>query len=123
MQCKIHGGFLPEPRSQRENDAVSDLMPTGCYVLLGMTDRDNEGTWLWDSDHTPVIWTNWSNWTDTREPNEPNGQTSQNCAVLTNYYEPNDVFGSPLGIWGDIQCEVNDEVPWCRQIVCQKERE
>ena len=85
-----------------------------------MTDRDDEGTWLWDSDHTPVIWTNWANWTHYAD--EPNGQTRQNCAVLMNYYEPNHVIGSPLGIWGDMDCANNEEVP-CRQIVCQKDSE
>ena len=122
MQCKKHGGFLPEPRSARENDAVSKLTPKGCHVLLGMTDRHNEGTWLWDSDHTKVIWTKWAKWTNPASSNEPNGHRSQNCALLMNYYEPNDVIGSNVGIWGDVQCDVNLMVP-CGQIVCQKQRE
>ena len=115
-----HGGILPEPKNAWENAALSALTPTGCHVLLGMTDRVNEGTWRWDSDRTIVTWTKWANWT--HDSNEPNGQTQSNCAVLMNYYEPNHVIGSPLGIWGDMDCANNEEIP-CRQIVCQKESE
>ena len=55
--CHDLGGFLPEPRYEVENQFLDNLQ-TDTFAL-GMTDRDVEGQWVWDSDGSPVIWTGW----------------------------------------------------------------
>ena len=101
-KCRKHGGILPEPRSQEENKFLSGLDYNGVF-LLGMNDRETEGTWVWDSDSTPVIYQNW-------QMDEGSYNTDANCAVM---YRQAD--------WGDISChsEVWIEV-WNKILICQK---
>ena len=73
-KCLENGGILPEPRSQQENEF---LMGLGVYeIILGMNDRETEGTWVWDSDSTPLIYQNWTCY-------DGNSGTEYNCASMT----------------------------------------
>ena len=54
-KCKQHGGILPEPRSQEENEFLNNL--NSDTFVLGMNNKETEGTSLvWDSDGTPVVY-------------------------------------------------------------------
>ena len=98
-KCLEHGGILPEPRSQEENEF---LMGLGVYeIILGMNDRETEGTWVWDSDSTPVIYQNWGYYNGTRG-------TEHNCAV----------FGV-MGFLHDIACQ-NGIRAGNKKMICQK---
>ena len=108
-QCEENGGILPEPRNAQENEFLNGLN-TGMF-LLGLTDKEQEGNWVWDSDGTPVNYTNWVN--------EPFKGEEANCAVMlrnnAQIYDGNqwtdvDCTSKNLGISGhhlikDIICE------------------
>ena len=70
-KCYDHGGFLPEPRDEQENDFFDSL--DSKPFALGMSDRDSEGTWLWESDGARVGFTLWYG-------GRPQGGNRQNCA-------------------------------------------
>ena len=88
--CLQHGGILPEPRSQVDNDFLNSLNTD--MFLLGLRDVETEDSWQWDSDGTPVLYTNW------RPNGSPNGGLTENCAFV---YRNKENLG-PL--WGDLPC-------------------
>ena len=83
-----------------------------------MTDRKEEGNWLWESDQTPVEWANWGRWKDERYGQEPNGGNEQNCGVLM-HPNPNMVVGKSVAIWGDKAC-VTSLGAKCIKLICQR---
>ena len=87
--CLQHGGILPEPRSQEENDFLNSLNTN--MFLLGLRDVVTDGSWLWDSDGTPVLYTNW-------RPDQPDGGNRENCAFVN-------MDRKNLGpVWDDFLC-------------------
>ena len=95
--CHSHGGMLPEPRSEGENQFLdslgSDMFP------LGMTDRDVEGRWIWDSDQSNVTWTKWAPSTK-----KYRGRTGFDCALMIRRYT--DGKRRPdAGKWSVILCD------------------
>ena len=104
--CLQHGGILPEPRSSEENEFLNSLNTD--LFLLGMSDVETEGTWLWDSDGTPVVWTNWS-------PTDPPGGTDENCAAMLR------TLGNAGPEWATLLCAYTsayDEI--AKSLICQK---
>ena len=103
-QCAKHNAMLPEPRSQQENDFVNSLTVDYLF-LLGINDKKKEGTWVWDSDATPVVYENWY-------PGEPtNHGNSEHCGVM---------MGK---MWWDINClydKQRDSYP--KVLICQQKR-
>ena len=99
--CQDLGGFLPEPRDERENQFLFSLDAE--TFSLGMTDRLQEGEWLWDSDGQPVTWTKWIS-------KEPNGKNRENCvAVWTD------------GEWQDVSCLSNHNIrARSTRLICQR---
>ena len=73
--------------------------------LLGLTDRDVEGQWVWASDGTPVTWTSWIEWK--HKKHAPNGGSRENCAHMmrTNAIG---LAGHRSEGWGDDNCDGND---------------
>ena len=67
--------ILPEPKDVGESSFVQNLNPG--KVFLGMTDTATEGTWVWGSDGSRVLWTNWLS-----AQGEPDGGVKQNCAIM-----------------------------------------
>jgi len=57
---------------------------------LGATDRQNEGTWVWDKTETKVTYTDWQ----TGEPNNYGGD--QNCLLIKRGYKYK---------WDDSECD------------------
>ena len=107
-QCLHNGGNLPEPRSKEQNDFLHDLNTK--MFLLGMSDSQTEGTWLWDSDNTPVIYTNWHD-----IHGATNGATSINCAVMMKHYEKGQA------LWGDLPCRSNSYMDgFGKSLICQR---
>ena len=112
QMCHNHGGFLPEPRDQREN-LFLDSLGTEMFVL-GMTDRLQEGRWIWESDQTPVTWTGWIF-------TEPNGGSSANCAVMTGTrYSQHE--GHRTDGWIDYNCNSREEFGrnTSKSLICQR---
>ena len=70
-RCEILGGYIPEPKSQLENDNLHSL-PIATNFYLGMSDN-HMATWLWEKDLTKVTWTNWDS---------PPYDTAKNCSVM-----------------------------------------
>ena len=109
QQCHNHGAILPEPRNETQNLFLDKL---GSHKFaLGMTDRVEEGTWVWESDGTPVTWFKW--WGN-YHPNEPDGGSAENCAFM---------FSIGYGPWLDYNCSKPRHKP--RQgarnsLVCQR---
>ena len=117
QRCDNLGGFLPEPRDEQENQFL-DWLDTDMFAL-GMTDRKVEGQWVWESDGSPVTWTNWVYWPKYREI-EPNGGTYQNCALMLRYSETW-ADGHKHDGWGDYPCNSSDVVRReKRSLICQK---
>ena len=97
--CHNHGGFLPEPRDEGENQFL-DSLDTEMF-LLGMTDRDVEGQWIWQTDGSIVTWFRWVQWTDRSQP--PNGGSQQNCALMLRG-QGSEFSGHTTDSWADYTC-------------------
>ena len=87
--CTQEGGMLPEPRSEEENDFLGTL--TSDWFALGMNDEETHGTWVWNSDDSPVSWTNW-------HPGQPSGGDFIKCAAVKK------AGTNGGGTWADIAC-------------------
>ena len=92
--CEEVGGILPEPRTSDGYRFLSSLNTRMFH--LGMSDESEEGRWLWDSDGSPVIWTNWES-----RFLEPTGGRQKNCAIVSQQLPP----GGGLKTWNAADCE------------------
>ena len=114
--CSEYGGFLPEPKDEQENQFL-DSLDTDMFAL-GMTDRKEEGVFVWDSDGSPVTWTSWIKWTATHS--EPNGGPDSNCVIMARgMYSEN--VGHRTDGWVDYNC---NSYPYYKSqpksLICQK---
>lgn len=86
--CHSLGGYLATISSQEENDFlygyIESLDITSAY--FGLTDKDVEGTWIWENGETST----YRNW----HSGEPNGQNSNEDYAMF-YYKFSD------GTWND----------------------
>ena len=109
--CHNHGGFLPEPRDEQENQFLYDLSTK--TFTLGMTDRDVEGQWVWSSDGSSVAWLPWDVSKTVTSAAEPNGGSSAGCAIMMRSYA--------LSSWADYPCASTayfNTQP--RSLICQR---
>ena len=114
-RCQQHGGMLPEPRSQQENDFLDELGTS--MFTLGMQDTVSEDVWRWDTDRSEVIFQAW-------RPGQPgNGADAlgvpEDCAVMGRDYS--DVSGGPTWSWDDLPCDSDsywDGKP--KSLICQR---
>ena len=103
QMCAKHGAMLPEPRSRTENEFLKTLTSADLF-LLGMNDRKEEGSWVWDSDGTPVVFTDW-------ETGEPNNLGVEHCGVMI------------YGRWFDMRCGDHPGLmTYTRVLICQQKR-
>jgi len=76
--CEENGGMLVEPRTRRQtrviNKMIKKLAGDKSY-WTGLTDKANEGTFLWESDNSEVSYSNWNKW-------EPNNLWNEDCVQL-----------------------------------------
>ena len=84
--CSALSATLVSIGDAAENSTVSTLTG-GATVWIGLTDRDVEGTWVWESGEA-VSYTSWNS-------GEPNDSGGEDC-VHTNY--------GGTGGWNDISC-------------------
>ena len=113
--CHSHGGMLPEPRSEGENQFLDNL---GSDVFpLGMTDRKVEGQWIWDSDQSPVIYTSWYVGQSLKKA-APKRGTDKNCALMIRRYGGSTTKDNHDD-WADYACDEKLETT-PKSLVCQR---
>ena len=110
--CAAKEAILPEPRSEAENQFLVDL--EGELSPLGMNDDEVEGTWVWNSDGSPVVFNNF-------ESGEGRDGAAENCALLGRHIEK---VGKMTDDWHDVPCESTD---WfdsrpTKRLICQRGR-
>ena len=93
-QCEEKLAILPEPRNAEENAFINGLNTR--MFKLGLTDRHNEGLWEWESDGTPVNYTNWAH----GEPRKHD--TSEDCVVMMRFWAL--TKGDRPDQWADVDC-------------------
>ena len=110
--CHDLGGFLPEPRDERENQFLDSLCTD--MFQLGLTDRDVEGQWVWDSDGSLVTWESWI-W------NEPDGGLNENCMVMARTWQTSKAGHRSEG-WIDVLCQSELEyyTNFPKNLICQR---
>ena len=91
--------MLPEPKSYKENKFLNSM--DTLTFFLGTTRNDNH-SWVWDSDGSRVTWTIW----------DP-VKRSHDCAYMKRNTEENT---SDKMRWSSVECSVNN-VP--RTTVCE----
>ena len=78
--CENAGGMIFEPRNEMITKAVINHF--GLFdVWLGIHNNTDDGTFVFESDGTPVEWTNWAN----RKPSkrhERDETGEENCALV-----------------------------------------
>ena len=80
--CARYGGILPEPNTYQENHFIAGL--DAQVFLLGMNDKESEGTWRWDSNDRRVGWL----YLAARYPPRglyQNRRSNENCVVMFKY--------------------------------------
>ena len=99
--CTNIGGILYEPRDQDVMQIVINQAQTASLgeFWIGINDMENEGTFVYDSDSSPLSFTNWKS----GEPN--NANSGEDCAIV-NFY----------GKWVDLHC-----TDYKRSTVCVRE--
>ena len=105
-QCESDGTFLAIPRSQAENDFISDLiLQEGIYqIWIGINDIKQEGLFV-GVDGSEISWTNWNH----GEPNNWNHGEYDEDGV--------EFWGHHNGGWNDVKilesrafiCSINIE--------------
>ena len=65
----MRGARLASIHSAAQNDAVWNLVGEHGVVMLGFSDFNEEGTWVWD-DESEVNYTNWQQDRPRRDVNE-----------------------------------------------------
>ena len=89
--CRSSEGYLAEVTSQEEQTALAaEARRLGVMPWVGLTDRANENTWVWDYSRVEANFTAW-------DDGEPNDATGEDCVLLT-WYEDD--------LWNDYPCEI-----------------
>merc|ERR1719158_826815 len=80
------------PRSKKETKVINnkiDRFGSNANYWIGLTDRENEGTFVWGSDGSEATYTNWNG-------REPNNMRKEDCAhIRTNKNNE----------WNDSKCD------------------
>ncbi|XP_071150013.1 perlucin-like [Mytilus edulis] len=100
--CRSFEGYLAEPINKPIDDyLISETLKTGRKYWLGLSDLEQEGTFLWTTSQTGI--TSYNNWI----PGDPNNANSGEDCVLNNW--------THKGKWADGDCE------WKEYYICQTE--
>ena len=85
--CNGLGKKLLEPISSQVNDEVTQLAQYQgiCRFWIGVNDIANEGTFVYDSSGTTIVYENWN-------PGEPNDSGGEDCTEIK------------YGNWNDMPC-------------------
>jgi len=87
--CKDLGGYLAEPRTEKETEYLELIFSPEKNYWIGLTDLADEGEFLWWSDYSIPEYTNW----DDRQPDNYDGK--EDCVESSGY----------RGFkWNDLQC-------------------
>ena len=91
--CEAMGRKLPEPKSAEEDDEIVELAKS--YNMdafwIGVDDLAEEGVFKYESDESPVTYTDW-------QPGMPdNYDNNEHCVQIYNY-------GNPEYHWNDQDC-------------------
>ncbi|KAL0968791.1 hypothetical protein UPYG_G00271930 [Umbra pygmaea] len=104
QDCQSRGADLVIINSEEEQKFLSNFK---MEAWIGLTDKDQEGTWRWVDGTVLTTWY-WSN-------SEPNGGRRENCGETYNKYSKPG-YGDFLKTWIDNRCE--DNLQWiCEQKV------
>ncbi|XP_063744061.1 CD209 antigen-like protein E isoform X1 [Eleginops maclovinus] len=99
QDCRERGADLVVIDSAAEQIFMAGFTKT--YVWIGLSDREEEGTWKW-VDGSPLNVTNWDN----NQPDNGAGYYGEeDCAHISSY----------TNSWNDLSC--NTSLPW----ICEKE--
>merc|ERR1712020_40311 len=100
---------LVEIDSLEENRAINAEMKRQNFYSpkinfwLGITDRQSEGHWVFESTGKSVVFTDWNS----GEPN--NAGRTENCAFI-----------NALDKWNDVDCNIKPNNGWTRTAFCEK---
>ena len=85
--CIWHGKKLVEPKSSQANNVVTQLAQSqGIFRFwIGVNDIASEGTFVYDSSGTTIVYENWN-------PGEPNDSGGEDCTEIK------------YGNWNDMPC-------------------
>ena len=110
--CAAKEAILPEPRSEAENNFLVDL--EGELSPLGMNDDEVEGTWVWNSDGSPVVFNKF-------EPGEGRDGAAENCALLGRHSNNK---AKSVDVWHDYKCSSEDwfESRPQKRLICERGR-
>lgn len=105
-ECEKLGGRLPEITSKGEYHDLLEVMREKKYkgrpqhrrTWLGLTDKKQEGTFVWQTSLKVPLWTNWNY----KEPNNA-GHKGEDCVEM-----------QYSGSWNDIPC--NERRPFICQV-------
>ena len=113
--CKSIGANLVEIDSEEENEAIVEEIHRRGYRSLfswiGLTDKDEEGTWTLASNGTKAKYLNWDKSYRTKpEPNNDNG--NEHCAHIRagNCLD----LEWRMGAWADLNCNKDTLVIPCQ---------
>ena len=100
--CTTIGGILYEPKNQSVMQIVINQTQKANIgeFWIGIHDMDNEGTFVYDSDNSPISFTNWN----FGEPN--NAGLGEDCAIMNGH-----------GKWNGLPCTDSQ-----RSTVCFREK-
>ena len=118
--CHNHGGFLPEPKNEIENQFLNSL-DTEMFPL-GMSDNKAEGQWIWASDGSPVTWTSWIEKWSIEGDGEPDGGTEEGCAAMLRNHVA-EFPGHRIDGWIDYPCDGvsrKNLVNASKSLICQR---
>ena len=105
-ECQQHDGFLPEPRNEQENEFLNGLNTQ--MFPLGINDSETEGSWVFNSDGSPVVYQNWRS-------SRRSQRNLANCAQMFRHY----LDGGAT--WGDYPCDSDSFMEsLSKSLICQK---
>lgn len=84
-QAIAKGGYLPDIRSQAENDMISALQESGTHVWIGLSDIGHRGTFTYTRDDSPLVYNNWNT-------GEPNQRPDEDYVLMWVSGKWNDIF-------------------------------
>ena len=79
---------------------------------LGITDRDVEGQWVWDSDGSPVTWTRWIF-------SEPTGDAGEDYVLMVRHLYSGMTDHKSEG-WLDYDHDASSITSNPKSLICQK---
>ncbi|CAG2248257.1 unnamed protein product [Mytilus edulis] len=89
VQCQTGEGYLVKIENSEENTWIKSIIKD--WMWIGLTDRQTDGHWVWDSDNSTLTYNDWG-------PSEPNGGETENCCVFWEAIHA-------IWTWNDLPCD------------------